>query len=223
MSAMDLSKMKKSELSEICKSNGIKQYSKKKKEEMIDMILDKTNITNVSSEVTKDSKVKIEKNSDSATVSPIKETKPRFEKLSKKLERSIVVDSYKDSLVKFADDVADDEIQQLFQDKVDAFINSDSLEDEDYKKYVDAYGAIKALNEYLISNKPSTLNGLSVEKLYILLAKFIYNNDVAVANNIIVRFKRFIISNNKVKVSTPTKKPVKSGSEEVEEEADDEE
>jgi hypothetical protein len=190
---MDLTNMKKAELMKQCKEQGIKGYSKMKKEELI-ATLEESGITNTYVEVPKKEKKETVK----------KTAIPRLDKLSKKLEKFTTAETYKNKLTNFTEDVADEDLMDIITEGMKNFIISDTLDYTDYKKYVTTYGPIKALVEYNASTDSEDLSSYSEEQIFKILATYIYNKDAEIALTLNKKIRKLIVANNKVK--KPSKK-----------------
>ena len=207
---MDLTNMKKADLMKQCKEQGIKNYSKLKKDDLI-AVLEEIGIKNIHVEAPKKEKKETSKKTTS---------KPRLDKLSKKLEKFSTMDSYKNEISQFNEDVADEDLLDIVTESMKNFIISDSVTSIDYNKYVNSYGAIKALVEYTKSPEYKDITSLDEDKLYETLAKFIYYKDTEITGTLYKKIRKLIAVNNKVK--KPSKKVAKYV-EEVSEEDDDNE
>ena len=162
-SEMNLSKMTKIQLLEVCKQKKIDKVSKLTKNDIIEKLV-KSGIKNV----TVESKTK--------KSPPVKkETKPRLEKIDKKLANTITQDKYKSILSELSSDVSDKELVDLIKKNYDEFL--ETLTMDDYTKYVDTYGAIKLYTEYVKSASALDLTKLSANKIYETLAKFLLSTD----------------------------------------------
>lgn len=179
---MDLSKLSKTILHGMCKEHEIKGYSKLKKEDLIALLV-KHGVENVA-----DTK------SESSPKKP-REVKPRMEKISKKLEKSLSGDDYKDDLSKLTEESTDQDILALVKDKVDEFITSEELTAADFKKYVDEYGVMDALVEYLVVEPKITK--LTADEIYYKLAVFLYKKDTSITDSLIKKFRKYIAAMNK--------------------------
>jgi hypothetical protein len=176
---MDLSKLSKINLQSMCKEREIKGYSKLKKEDLITMLV-KHGVENTPD---------IPDTKESSLKKP-REVKPRMEKLSKKLEKSLSVDDYKTELDKLTEESEDKDILVLIQDKVDEFITSEELTAADFKKYVDEYGVMDALVEYLVIQPK--VSKLTADEIYNKLAVFLYKKDTSIADSLIKKFRKCI-------------------------------
>lgn len=207
---MDLTNMKKADLMKQCKEQGIKGYSKMKKDELIST-LEESGIANTYVEVPKKEKKETVKNANSS---------PRLDKLSKKLERFSTLDLYKNELNKFDESVADEDLLDLVTESMKSFIISDSIEHADYKKYVNTYGPIKSLVEYNASPDSEDLVSSTEEQIYKTLATHIYYSDTEITSTLYKKIRKLIAANNKA-AKKPSKK-VNKYIEEVDEESDNE-
>jgi hypothetical protein len=202
--------MKKADLMKQCKEQGIKGYSKMKKDELIST-LEESGIANTYVEVPKKEKKETVKNANSS---------PRLDKLSKKLERFSTLDLYKNELNKFDESVADEDLLDLVTESMKSFIISDSIEHADYKKYVNTYGPIKSLVEYNASPDSEDLVSSTEEQIYKTLATHIYYSDTEITSTLYKKIRKLIAANNKA-AKKPSKK-VNKYIEEVDEESDNE-
>lgn len=209
---MDLSKQKKEYLLNLCKTNGVKGYSKLKKEELIIKLVEAgvENVTDVPVISVEKEKTKII-------------TKPRIEKLNKKLEKYISCEDYKESLFALTEDVSDDTLLELIKEKTDAFIISDTVTSIDYKKYVDDYGVMKAVVELLVKTPKTALAKMSGEQIYSALALFLYEKDTDVFEIVLKKLKKFTLTLHKVEKPEKIVKANKSQKLKVEEHSDDQE
>jgi hypothetical protein len=186
-------------LTTLCKQNGIKNYSKMKKDQLIELLEEnKVKIPNT----TENSP---EKKSKATTKAKPKENKQRFEKLDKKLAKAIDTEEYMDNLKDFKETIPEIDVKILLEKEIKDFINSDTLKEEDYKKYVDSKGFAVVLVDYLKSNKTDKLKGLTVEQLYKLLASFIYNDDTDVIGPLVKKFQKCVVTLNKPPKETKSK------------------
>ena len=206
---MDLTNMKKADLMKQCKEQGIKGYSKMKKDELIST-LEESGITNTYVEAPKKEKKETVKKANSS---------PRLDKLSKKLERFSTLDLYKNELNKFDENVADEELLDLVTESMKSFIISDSVDHADYKKYVNTYGPIKALVDYNATPDSEDLASSTEEQIYKTLATHIYyNSDPEITNTLYKKIRKLIVVNNKA--ANKSSKKVNKYVEEVSEESD---
>jgi hypothetical protein len=206
---MDLTNMKKADLMKQCKEQGIKNYSKLKKDDLI-AALEESGIKNTYVEVPKKEKKETAK----------KATKPRLDKLTKKLEKFSTMETYKKEISLLKEDVADEDLLDIVTESMKNFIISDSISAVDYNKYVNSYGAIKALVEYMGSPDSVDISSFTEEKVYETLAHYIYYKDTEITGTLYKKIRKLIATNNKVK--KPSKKVAKYV-EEVSEEDDDDE
>jgi len=197
--------MKKAELMKQCKEQGIKGYSTMKKEELIST-LEESGIKNTYVEVPKKEKKEAIK----------KTTKPRLDKLSKKLEKFVTMETYKNELSKFNEDVADEDLLDIVTESMKNFIISDSVDDVDYRKYVTTYGPIKALVEYLASPDAENINTFTEQEMFEKLAVYIYFKDTEITGTLYKKIRKLIATNSK------GKKPIKKTTKYIEEPSDEE-
>ncbi len=207
---MDLTKKKKSDLTAMCKERKLKDYSKLKKEELIELLV-KDGVKHVVEEKPKKEKEESEK-------------KPRFEGLEKKLASYIDLSKYKEEILKLDVNAPDKEFVNLFKDEYADFL--ESREEEDYKRYVDKYGGVKAIVEYLTLPKHEKISKLSVEELYKVLALYVFGKDTAVYSVLLKKARKVITDAEKAekkekekkekeaKAKSSPKKPVKKTTEE---------
>lgn len=198
---MDLSKQKKEYLLGMCKTKNIKGYSKLKKEELIEALVN-AGIQNVPEvAVTKVKSPKTPSKASSSVSTPEaaesadesspeikKVSKLRIEKLSKKLEKSIVCDTYKDRLTKYTE--IDDESALIFVKDVSVSFMT-SVTCDDYKKYVDTYGVVNALVGLLKESPTTDLTGTS-DDIYEALAEFVYKSDTLVYDGAVKKVKKYV-------------------------------
>ena len=224
---MNFSTLKRTELIEICKNNNIKGYSKLAKKEIIE-VLNKTSpltVVEAKENDSVDTAVSTENNAPKAA---------KIENLGKKLERSIPVDLYKDKLEELEPDADDNQILDIFKDKVDTFIKSDEITSEEYKRYVTKYGVLEAIQAYnnIDEARCTKLLHKSENDIYKALAKLIYKNDTDITENLLKKFRKSLTIMHKNKAaavetdtnsqtSSATKSPSKEDDNETEE-TDDE-
>lgn len=195
---MNLENLRKPDLIKICLFHGIKGYSKLNKKQIVEKLLENNVNDRVTDEELKDMSTELNareiREAEELAKNP---AKPRFKKLSKKLLESINLDEYKETLRKFNDMSIEEETTELFKDDIEKFIKSKDLTSEDYKKYVDSYGTVKAVVEYLASKSDATLNKMTEKKIYKTLATFIYQNDKTVKDELINKVRKVVIQLNK--------------------------
>ena len=226
---MNFSTLKRTELIEICKNNNIKGYSKLAKKEIIE-VLNKTSPLTVVEAKENDSV-------DTTAVVSTENNVPKavkVENLGKKLERSIPVDLYKNKLEELEPDADDEQILNIFKDKVDTFIKSDDITNEEYKRYVTKYGILEAIQDYnnMDEARCTKLLHKSENDIYKSLARLIYKNDANITENLLKKFRKSLTIMHKNKAaavetdtnsqtSSTTKSPSKEDDNETEE-TDDE-
>jgi hypothetical protein len=154
--------------------------------------------------------------------SDTKETVKRTEKLSKLLVKAIDFDLYKEELTKLTEKSSDVHILSIFEKDIEKFISSKELTLKDYQKYVDSYGAIKAVVEYQASGDDATFKKMSEKKIYKTLAVFIYNSDTSVKEDVIKKARKSAVALNKPLSPKKVTKPKKSSVVEAPEEEDNE-
>lgn len=207
---MDLTNMKKADLMKQCKEQGIKGYSKMKKDELISA-LEESGIKNTYVEAPKKEKKETVKRATTTT---------RLDKLSKKVEKFSTLDRYKNELNKFDENATDEDLLDIVTESMKSFIISDSVDHVDYKKYVNTYGPIKALVDYNASPDAEDLKACSEEQIYKTLATYIYyNSDPEITSTLYKKIRKLIAANNKA-AKKPSKK-VNKYVEEVDEESED--
>lgn len=212
----DLSSMKKSDLGAMCKARNLKNYSKLKKDDMIAMLVE-AGVKNVPAEKSKSGTKK-----GSAATS---NAKPRFVNLATKLEKFVDLEKYRATIANYTEETSDEEILELLKDDITEFISSDDVEAEDYAKYIDKYGGVKAAYEYAVANPKSKIEKLTLEEYYKKLAVFVYGTDSDVTKNLIKKVRKLVVSINKEKEKkeAATKKPAtKKSSKKSKDESDDE-
>jgi hypothetical protein len=214
---MDFSKQKKDFLLGLCKLHGLKGYSKLTKDDLIDKLL-KAGITadTVSVPASTDKVVVAP-----ATVKPVVvkkkiiksiDTKPKSEKLFKKLEKSLTCDSIKKELKelgKLEKDITDDSILELVKSKTANFIKSSTLTPEDFKRYVDDYGVIKIIIEFVKTTPTFNFKEVTEEQLYNTLAVFLFEKDSNIYDSLVKKCKKFLPSLYKVDKPLKPLKPLK--------------
>lgn len=196
MEELDFSKLNISELKKICKAEKIEGYSKLKKQELVDIVSGLSNL-NIN-----DYNIDVEKLK--------KKEKPqvkRTEKLSKKLAKYINLDNYNELLEEYKneDNINDIDLIEMVSEDIDKFING--LDLTDIKKYIDSYGCIKAVLEYIEEN--SIEHTTSEEDLYKELINFICRTDDNLYGDFIAKTKKHIASFKK----KPSKKEYKDAPE----------
>lgn len=214
---MDITPLKKNQLVLILKSNNIKNYSKLTRGGMVDLINEK-NIS-ISTEEFASLEEGKESGSESSPKAKVKKDdgkdvakKTRFENLSKKLKDVISTTPYEEKLGSFKEDVDDTKLLAMAKDEIAKFIEMDTLTEEDYRKYVDSYGLMKAFHEYFNdkAHKDMSYRKKSEEDLYAALAKFIFKNDKDVVIPLLKKFRKYITDLGKLKAkAAAVKKPAK--------------
>lgn len=227
---MNLENLRKPDLIKICLFHGVKGYSKLNKKQIIEKLLANNVNDTVTDEELKDMSTELNaREIKEAEELAKKPPKPRFKKLSKKLLESINLDEYKETLRKFNDMSIEEETTELFKEDIEKFIKSKDLTSEDYKKYVDSYGTVKAVVEYLASKSDASLNKMTEKKIYKTLATFIYQNDKTVKDELVNKVRKVVIQLNKPitppkrgnkTLKTPAKAKVDEDDEEEEEDND---
>jgi hypothetical protein len=205
---MELKDFTVNELRYVCKDKQFKNYSKKKKDELIDEITERfadiSFITVDYVQSLKDAKIKKTDDAiDNPNSAPI-----RFQTLSMKLADYISVTPYEDELKKLDNNIGLDILFNMIKDELPGFINSNNLEFIDWKKYVDSKDCMKFMLEYN-NEKKNPLKG-DYEKAHEKLGKFIYKKEIkefvsvdATSKNkpiyyrLLMKFKRAVIKFNK--------------------------
>jgi len=163
------------ELRAVCRDKQFKNYSKKKKDELINEITERfADLSFLTEEYVQS--VQGSKNSIKARANPELPPPVRFKTLSMKLMESISSTPYLDELAKLDGDVDLEVIFNMIKDELPGFINSDNLEFIDWKKYVDSKDRMKFMLEYN-NEKKNPLKG-DYEKAYEKLGKFIYKKEI---------------------------------------------
>lgn len=235
---IDLPKINKQILLAACKSLGLSQYSKMNKDDLWALIIatkpvDSLEVLNelastpaVEKKAKAKSQVKTKKEID-ATPKVASTAKPRVEKMNKKLERSIVPETYKEQLIKFTEATSDAELYSFLEKDILAFIKSDTITASDYKKYVDEKHLMTVFVEYIATKPDAKLVGLSEDDIYKKLAVFMYKKDVLVYEVAIKKVRKYIIALHKplkevnTKKEAAPKKVKKSSADDVEEEEEE--
>lgn len=182
MAGEDLNKKTKAQLNAKCKELGLRNYSKLNKPDVIRLLVD----NGVEHEPTEEKAESVKSGN----------AKPRATKLSIKLKNHINYDNFENEVKELKTDASDEEINEIFAEIVDDYINSEDLEDADFKKYVVEYDVLKALKEHYTSTKTNILSKSS-EEIYKTLAKFVYATDPDVRVNYIKKVRQQIEKYNK--------------------------
>jgi hypothetical protein len=224
---MNIEKLRKSDLIKISLFYNVKGYSKLNKNQIVEKLLANNVPDTVTEQELKDMRVELNaREAKEAEETAKKPPKPRFKKLSKKLLESVELDNYKEMLRKFTEVSIEKDTTTLFKDDIEKFIKSKDLTHEDYKKYVDSYGAIKAVVEYMASKEDASLKKMSEKKIYKTLAAFIYQNDKTVTDELVSKVKKVVAQLNKpitTKRGGKSKSASKDKADENEEEEEDDE
>lgn len=204
---MDLSKQTNDQLNALCKQNGIKGYSKLKKDDKIAKLVE-AGVSNTSEPVAK--KAAKSKKSETKEVKEKKTAKPRVEKLDKKLAKAIDLEKYNDQLADYKEDITIAEILELLKSDIEVFVNE--ADEKECAELVDKYGALTAL-VYQRANKNSKLSLLNGEaEVYkILLLHLIMTNE-KVSEALVKSVKKF---HAKLLKPAVEKKPKKADSKKV--------
>lgn len=188
MAKNDLTKLTVSELKAMCKERKLSNYSKLKKAELTQALID----DGVEHEVS----TKPSKSSSSETATKTSPAKPRVDKMSTRLEKIVQMEEYKDGLEKLDKDVSDDTLLEMFNTVFEEFFNDESLHTEaDYKKYVTEYGHYEALNKFSSANDAVDVKALlegPLKVFYEKLTLFIYKDDLEVKSKLITKARKYV-------------------------------
>ncbi len=160
---MSFSKMTKEQLNALCKANGIRGYSKLKKEQ----IIEKLNDAGVQpAEQTN--------NADTNTKKITKEKVARVEKLDKKILKAFDTDKYNEVLMEYKEEPSQEQIKKLIAEDLKSFL--DNADISDIIDYVNKFGALTPIL-YQRANKNSKLSTKTDEDIYRILVHFIFDVD----------------------------------------------
>lgn len=215
---MSFKSMTRDQLSALCKQNGIKGYSKLKKDELIT----KLNEAGVKpADKASDDVKKATKKTKTEKTPEKKPEKPIKEKLDKKIVKSLNPENYKVLLEEFKEAPEQKEVLEMVHSDLSALI--DEADWMECRHIVDKYGAIKALLEYIEMHNKSKLLKTSEEEIYKMLLLHLYMNNDKLMESIVKSFVKYYEKLNKPeapkKVSKAVKKPIRK--EESEEDPDE--
>lgn len=177
---MNYDSMTKQELLDECKKRGVKGCSKKTKPEIISVL--KQNETQPPEEKKEPVSTSVKKSKEKKSKKePVeKETKPRVEKIDKRLAKELAALVEKTpALTEFKTeagktDVPADLILTTFSTEMTTFV--DAQETSECKEFVDKFGALTLAN-YMKTEKDSNLWKASEEEFYKTLIKFLFRTN----------------------------------------------
>ncbi len=175
------------QLNALCKENGIKGYSKLKKDEKIAMLTEagvelfnqessaasKTKKSGEKSSEKKVSKATSKNETDKSKESVKKETKPRVEKLDKKIVKSIDLTKYTEILTDHKEELTYSEAINYLKDDIEEFVNT--VDEKECAEFVNKFGALVAIN-YQRSHKNSKLSSKDDAEIYKILLLDLFLN-----------------------------------------------
>jgi hypothetical protein len=181
---MTFENMTKDQLAELCKANGIKGYSKLKKNEVIKMLRDK-NIQ----EVEVEAKPKEKKPSKKEATPVDKKSKPRVEKLDKKLLKNLKPENYKDAIQDRKEDPDTKYVMNLVCDDLQKCI--DECDVKDHQQFVDKYGSLTALLEYVKLHPKFDIREVSEKEVYKMLVLHLFLANEKIAEALVKTFAKY--------------------------------
>lgn len=198
---MDFSKQTNDQLNALCKQNGIKGYSKLKKDDKIALLVEsnvKVASTSSVKKVTKATKKTEEKE-----VKEKKATKPRVEKLDKKLAKSIDLDKYKDVLSEQKEEWTVSDISNLLKSDIELFVQA--ADNREIAELVDKFGALIAIT-YQRTHKNSKLSAKEDEEIYKILLLHLFLTNEKALDALVKAVRKFHAKLLKPVVEKKTKK-----------------
>jgi hypothetical protein len=200
------------QLDALCKENKIKGYSKLKKDDKvaklkeagIDLTLSEPAKPKKSGEKAKPAKAK---DADEESKEPPKRaSKPRVEKIDKKLVKAIDLNNYTEFLTDHKEDLTYFEVIELLKEDIEAFVKE--ADNDECADFVDKFGALIAIS-YQRSHKNSKLSSKEDAEIYkiLLIDLFLHKEDV-----LKVLYKAVVKLHAKLQKPPVEKKPKKAES-----------
>ncbi len=205
------------QLDALCKENGLKGFSKLKKDEKVAKLIE-AGVELPLAESTSPAKAKksAEKSAgkkpvqgtakEESKVEVKKATKPRVEKLDKKLVKFVDLNKYAEVFTDHKEDLTYAEVVKLLKEDIEAFVKE--VDDKECAIFVDKFGALSAI-KYQRSHKNSKLSSKDDAEIYKILLLDLFLNGEDVLSALFKAAVKLHAKLQKPPTEKKTKKPAK--------------